>query len=313
MFIVRFAVLSLCCVLNGCCWFAPKAPRPSTTQFYNGATDPMARVIADINQNNAKIPTLWAELNYTADLVDPEKNSVESVAGDGRVMYARPRSLLLNGDKDIAGQVFQLGSNDEEFWVKIRADANTYRYWWGHYANLGKPGCKAIPIRPDLVLQVLGIGVYGPDFLQQPVPVMRFDNEHDAYIFDLNVRSTDQWQTVEEIWYTREKKLPTHVVLYAKDGRAQLIADLSGYIPVESAGIPRDRWPLMAGHYALYFPENKDRITFDFISPIQLQHVPPRGAPIPNANTFERIEPDAGDKVMQIDADVVPGGATMAQ
>ncbi len=301
-------------ILGGCC-----GPKPvATTQPYTGPTDPMRTVISAINDNNEKIPSLWTELNYSATLVDPEKKTTDTVGGSGGLMYARDRNLLLHGDKDIAGRVFEMGSNDLEFWLRIRADANSFNYWWGHYANLGKPGCRPIPIRPDLVVEVLGVGTYSPDFLRQPVPVMRFDNERDAYVFDLNERTGgvggggDRWVTVEEVWYARATKLPIRVMLYDDNGRAEVIADLSNHKPVESAGVPREQWPKVAGHYELFFPDNQSRISFDFPDDPEVQHVNPRThIPLPNANSFERVEPDANDKVIQIDKDCAPPSAAM--
>jgi hypothetical protein len=263
----------------------------------------MDAVVAQINRNSDRIPTLWTQLDFTAHLVDPDKNKTTDISGDGGLMYARPMSLLLTGDKDVAGEVFQLGSNDEAFWVKIRSAADAFQYWWGHYANLGKPGCKSIPLRPDQIIEVLGVGLYRTNFLIQPVPVMRFDNDQDAYVFDLNVLNVDRWETREEIWYDREKKWPIRVLLYEADGRVVLKADLSQQTPVQTPGLPRAQWPLIARHYDLYFPDTGSKITFDFLNDPQLQHQGHR-KPLPNPGSFERIEPEGNTTVIQIDKDV---------
>jgi hypothetical protein len=265
----------------------------------------MDLVIAQINRNNARIPTLWTQLNYTATLVDPKTHSTTTVSGDGGLIFARPLSLLLTGNKDVAGQVFQLGSNDSEFWVRLRSSSDSRDYWWGHYANLDKPGCEPIPIRPDMVLQVLGIGLYSTDFLQQPVPVMRFDNDNDCYIFDLNVRTPDRWETEEEVWYNRKDKQPVRVLIYGENGRVALRADLSNAGPLELPDVPREQWPLIAQHYDLSFPDSGTQISFDFLNPA-LQHTPRRGPSIPNSNTFMRTSPEDNDKVHQIDANCRP-------
>ena len=294
-------------IIAGCC---PQIPPVKSTIYY-GPTESMQAVVRAINENNARIPTLWTQLNYTAQLVDPEKKTTDIVSGDGGLMYARPMSLLLNGNKDIAGQVFQLGSNQSEFWCKIRSSANSYNYWWGHYANLGKPCCKPIPIRPDLVLHVLGVGVYGADFLRQPVPVMRFDNDHDVYVFDLNAAGSLSWQTLEEVWYDRTTKRPVRVILYGEEGRVLLRADLSDHTPVETTGMPKEQWPEIARHYELLFPDSQSRISFDFLNTPQLQHLNTRHFPIPNANTFERVLPDDNNKVIQIDKDCGDAASAM--
>jgi hypothetical protein len=305
----RASILLVVIMIAGCCP-PPPPPKPA----YTGPTDPMETVIAAINHNSGRIPTLWTQLNYSATLVDPQKHTSDSVSGDGAMLYTWPKSLLLSGNKDIAGEVFQLGSDDTAFWVKLRSGGDTYNFWWGHYANLGKPGCKPIPIRPDMVLQVLGISVYAPNFLEQPVPVMRFDNENDVYIFDRNIETGDHWETQEEIWYDRLTKLPTRVLLYGRDGRVALRALLSNPAGVPLANTPKVQWPLIARHYDLSFPDTGSGISFDFDDPA-LSHTFRRST-VPNAGSFElNIPDDPRVKVIQIDADVansaMANGATL--
>ena len=147
-------------------------PPTPESQPYDGPTDPMWKVVADINYNNAKVPSVYAPLEYKATLVDKQHdNRTSTISGDGSLLFRRPQSLLLRGTKDLAGEVFAIGSNDTEFWMKVGGDVDTT--WWGHYANLGKPGCKPIPIEPDLLVEVLGVSIFNSDFLQQPVPVKR--------------------------------------------------------------------------------------------------------------------------------------------
>jgi hypothetical protein len=298
-FDVRIYLILIFATLPGCC----PQPKPATRAPYIGPTDTMDTVVQQINQNAQKIPTLWTQLNFTATLVDPGKRTTNTFAGDGALMYARPMSLFLKGDKDVAGEVFEIGSNDKEFWVKIRSTADSFDYWWGHYASLGKPGCRPIPIRPDLVLQVLGVGVFRTNFLVQPSPVMRFDNAADAYVFDFNEIVIDHWEAREEIWYDRLTKFPMRVILYGIDGRAALMAELSRQTPVETAGLPREQWPKIARHYDLFFPDTGTKITFDFMNDPQLQHQG-RHLPVPNANSFNRPDPDDNNKVIQIDEGV---------
>jgi hypothetical protein len=265
----------------------------------------MDTVVGEINRNSGRMPTLWTQLDYTAKFIDPEKKTEQTVAGDGVLMYARPISLLLNGDKDVAGQVFQLGSNDSEFWVRIRSSANSFNYWWGHYANLNKPGARPVPIRPDLVVEVLGIELYRTNFLIQPVPVMRFDNQGDAYVFDMNVIATDRWETREEIWYDRATKLPMRVILFGGDGRAVLKAELSQQTAVAVAGVAQDQWPKIARHYELSFLDTGTEITFDLLNTPEVLHAGRRGMMLPNANSFQRPDAEEGDRVVPIDPQVI--------
>lgn len=275
---------------------ACRPPTPTATHFYNGPTDPMATVVADINQNSGKIPSLYATLDYQANIVDPKTRRVTSVSGDGSLLFRRPQSLLLRGNKDLVGEVFAIGSNDAEFWLKIGGDVDTT--WWGHYANLGKPGCEPMPIRPDLILEILGIGLFNTDFLQQPVPVMRFDNDEDVYRFDWNVRGINRWMTLKEISYDRATHVPREVRLYDPDGRAILTAKLSDAVPLPVPGLDKSQWPLIAGKYDLLFPDTGSSISFHFSEDYATQH---KGYPKPTS--FRRPQPDTKN-VNQVDAHV---------
>jgi hypothetical protein len=282
--------------LAGCCNNPPPIPaKPS----YTGPTDPMAIVIRDIDRNSLAVPTLWTQLTFTARFKD-EKNHVQSESGDGGLSYTRPESLLLKGSDAAVGPVFEVGSNDQEYWVIVRSSVGSSNYWWGHQANVGKAGVQAPPIDPQLLIEVLGISLHGTNFLQQPVPVMRFDNENDgSYVLDYNVRGLDRWITEKEVWYTRDKKLPTRVLLYDANGRVILAANLSNHGPVQVPNLPKEKWPTVARHYDLSFPDNGNQITFDFDEPAT-QHVD-HHIIFPNARTFKRPDPGGNDKVIQID------------
>ncbi len=271
-------------------------PTPSST-YYDGPTDSMLKVAADINWNNAKVPSIYAMLGYRATLVDKEHdNHQTTISGDGSLLFRRPRSLLLRGSKDLAGEVFAIGSNDSEFWMKVGGDADTT--WWGHYANLGKPGSKLIPIQPDLLVEVLGVSLFGDDFLKQPVPVMRFSNYADAYIFVWNRQQGDHWMAVKEIWYDRVTKLPEMVLLFDPDGRTILRAKLSKPVALEVPDKPQEQWPMVASKYELTFPNDGSAITFWFTDDYAVSR---RGRP--QTSSFNRPEPDT-KKVIQIDKDV---------
>ena len=256
----------------------------------------MRSVVTDINANSGRIPTLWAQLNYTVTLVDKNRQSKNTVGGDGALLYSRPMSLLLRGEKDLVGKVFELGSNDREFWVKVIPQLDTE--WWGHYANLGKPGCRPIPIRPDLVLEVLGVSVFDSNFLEDPAPVMRFNNDADAYMFVWSVRGPDRWMAQKEIWYDRVTKLPERVLLFDENGRIVLRANLSEPVPVEVPGEPKEGWPKIASNYALFFPDDGTRLSMT-LTDVATSH---RG--VPKTSSFRRpVDPETRD-VIQVDRDV---------
>ena len=262
-------------------------------QSYYGKTDTMAQVVQDINKNNQKISSLWAELNYDAMLVDENGKKTDISNSDGNLMYRPPQSLLLRCNV-LNSEAFALGSNDDVFWVTIaQGDDST---WWGHYRNLGKACCKPLPFRPDLVIEVLGVGVLDTNFMEQPVPVMRFNNDADAYMFTWNVQGRDRWMAQKEVWYDRATKQPTMVLLFDENGRIILRAYLADYRPVEVPNAPKESWPQIAHEYQLFFPENHSTLSFTF-SDSAIQH---KGVPV--QKSFQMPEPET-KQIIQIDKD----------
>jgi hypothetical protein len=293
----RLGILLLLLVAVGC-----QPPQPPPSSYYNGPIDPIQKVASDINWNSSKIPSIYAMLEYKATLIDKEHdNHPTSISGDGSLLYRRlPASLLLRGKKDLVGEVFAIGSNQSEFWLKVGGDVDTT--WWGHYANLGKPGCKSIPIRPDLLMEVLGVSLFDVDFLHEPVPVMTFNNDDDAYVFTWSRREGDHWIAVKEIWYDRATKLPEWVKLFDAGGRVVLRAKLSKPVRLEIPDLPREQWPLVASLYQLKFPDDGSTISFWFTDDYAVSR---HG--IPRASSFNRPDPDT-KQVIQIDKDC--GGPT---
>ena len=285
------ALLAL--LLTGCV-----PPKPAVRLAYFGPTESMAAVAAAVNANNTRIPSLYALLSYRAQIVDPQNHHTTTVSGDGTLLFRRPRGLLLRGKEAIAGEIFAIGSNDSEFWLKIGGEVDTT--WWGHYANLGKPGCQPMPIRPDLVLEVLGITTFNADLLQEPAPTLRFNNDSDAYMFDWNVRGPDRWITQKEIWYDRVTKLPELVLLFDDDGRVVLRAKLSQHLPLPITDLPREQWPKVASRYDLFFPDNGSTLTFTFNDGDLA--ISRRGYPKPFS--FRRPDPSGSRTDVQVDAGV---------
>jgi hypothetical protein len=283
-------------LLAGCC----PTPRPP----YTGPTDPMVKVVADINSNNAKVPTLWAHHYYSADIVD-QKHQSHHVGGDGVLMFIAPMSMRLKGDNGIIGTVFELGSNPQTFWLKLSPDTGD-TMWWGSWANLPliNPDTLGIPIRPDMVLDVLCIATINTNFNVLPVPTMRFnnaaseDNPGGAYVFIWNAKLPDHWYAAREVWYDRITKLPTLVLLYDTNGRVVMRADFKAgenrkneYRQVSIAGLPKAQWPYVPGRYRFYFPDSGSRLSFS-LDEAELKHKSEDDLLLPDPRSFRMPDPN---------------------
>ena len=247
--LASISVLTALAALVGC------KTRPTVRTGYFGPTEPMADVIAQVNRNNSAIPTLRAAGDFEARVVEKDKSHF--VNGDVVLLFRRPEQVRLVATKDIAGRIFEAGSNDDRYWLVVKGDTDTM--WWGRVDNLDKVDQSELPIRPDLLIEVLGVDEVNPDFLREPVPTMRFNNDADAYMITYNVRLPDRWAVQKEVWYDRQTKLPRSVLLFDENGRIVLRAYLSNHELVEGANGEAK----IATRYQLFFPDTGTTMRFD--------------------------------------------------
>ncbi len=273
---------------------------PPANKLYVGETESMVEVVRAINTNNVALPTIWARHYFEAKIVDEKKQS-HFVNGDGVLLYKAPRGMRLVGTKPGAGTVFEIGSTEDRYWLTLVPDRNTM--WWGWYRNLGKPcvDTRDIPIRPDLVLEVLGIATIDTNFLAPPAPTMRFNNDADAYMFVWNVPAGDRWAAQKEIWYDRATKEPRRVMLFDGDGRVVLHAKLSRHEPVEVPGVEREKWPKFARAYKLFFPDVGSTMTFE-LDEVALERRS-RSGMVPTETGIAFPDDAKVDQVIQLDKD----------
>jgi hypothetical protein len=300
-----FRFLYLCSSVFICGYFLPGCAHnpPAVKQPYVGPTESLQQVVDAINQNNRRLPTLWAHARtMEISIVDDKGKRHEEVLG-GSVLYRAPREVLVVGRKDVVGDIVQIGSNDDVYWLTAK-DPGPDTAWWGRYRYLGQPCAKPIPVRPDLVLQVLGVSTIDSDLSALPAPVMRFNNDRDEYMLTWIAKPfSDRWVALKEIWYDRATKRPTHVMLFDPDGRVTLSAWLSQHKPVESPEMPKEQWPIVATDYRLYFPDSGSKLHL-VLDDVKLNR---KGAPNDMTFRFNADPKRAGvSKVIQLDEDCGP-------
>lgn len=254
----------------------------------------MDKVVADINANSAAIPSLWARHYFAGDIVD-DKGKKTFLNAEGVMLMLKPHSMRMTANKP-GTKVFDMGTDGTRYWMSVPVEVDTM--WWGYSRNLDKPCSRQIPIRPDSILQVLGVGEI--DAKASPAPAMRFDTAVDAYVFTWKPSASDRSAATKEVWYDRSTRHPTRVVLYDPDGRVVLRAGLEDFKPIEVDGQPKDRWPTLARIYRLSFPESGSKIT------LSLDEVLLRTEDgFPAERSFVMPDPDKAGvaKVVQIDED----------
>ncbi len=263
-----------CTHLLGC----KGSPSASQPEGYFGVTETLIDVVGAINNNNGQLPTLWAKGDFEATFSDRGRS--QFVNGSATILVRKPSEFRLVGKKDIAGQIFELGTTRDEYWMIVRPEADTM--WWGSFEKLATADSALIPIQPDLLSEVLAVGDLNTDLTREPAPVMRFNNDADAYMFVWIVRAQSKWVAQKEVWYDRETKHPRLVLLFDVDGRIVLRAYLSKHQQVGETNA------FVATEYDLLFPDRQAKLKLS-LNELKLENngVPREGSirfPGPNAD-----------------------------
>jgi hypothetical protein len=287
------AIVLASALLGGC-----NNPAPPQVGYF-GETLTLPQLVERVNENNDKLPTLWAREKFEAEIVDRKKNKTNRIDGYGNLLFTGPNEMRLTAKNEVA-DLFEMGSDGARFWLWEKHDQV---FWWGKCADLDKVDAAEIPVRPDMVMEVLGIRPLDVDLLKQPAPVTRFNSASDAYMVDWQIQTVDHWAVLKEIWYDRQTFLPNRVVLFDAKGQVVLWAKLSNFDRVEVADVEKNQWPSMATHYELFFPVSGTTMTFD-LSDMSLSH---NG--FPNAATYRMPDPsklaESGVRVNRIDEESV--------
>jgi hypothetical protein len=206
--LVSTALLMLGCV-----------PKQVVRPAYYGPTDNLATLVDKLNARTAKLQTLHAQGTFDADLVDPQTKKRDGGRGDLTLLFSNPNQLRLAG-KVLGQRIFDIGSNTEQYWMVLPRQDVMY---WGEHASAGK-GTGRLPIRPDLLVQVLGFDPIPTDLLKEPAPALRFNNDQDCYMVTWNVLLRDRFAIQKEVWYDRQTLSPRLVLLFDANGRVVLRA-----------------------------------------------------------------------------------------
>lgn len=247
--------LALAMALAGC--GRPRVAKPTPGWF--GPTQSIGAVVGRINANNDRLRTLYLRHEFGAELIEEKGGNPTKISGLGVIMYRAPDELIMTGSEVGIGKIFEIGCNPTDYWLAVpqrRVDT----IWHGRMEHLGKPCVQQIPIRPDLLMEVLGVFTIDPNLARFPAPVMRFDNEQDAYVFTWVMPQADRFIALKEVWYDRQTMHPERVSLFDPEGRALLRAELSDHRPVDVPDVAREPLPTVPGKYDLFFPDTQSRM-----------------------------------------------------
>lgn len=250
----------------------------------------LPELIDELNASREQIESLFLQ-GTTGDLRGFEANLRESrgeparfVNGDITAMYLAPDRLRLKANKAGVGDVLDLGTNGDRFWLYLPTEGVLY---YGTYAGIDPQAARQMPVRPDLIMQVIGVAPLDRDLIQSPVPMLRYNPDADAYMLtwaELIDGPPARWAVQREVWYDRETLLPTLVILFNEDGDPVLRAYLSNHENIGDSDLR------IASRYDLYFPETGSTMWLDFGD---LNFRNPRNSRFPLPGSFN--PPDPGD------------------
>lgn len=228
------------------------AKKPAVRPAYYGPTDSLPTLVDKLNARNTRLDSLRAEGSFSADLIDPKTKDSTSGSGDVTLLYTPPQNLRLAA-KVLGNRVFDIGSNSDRYWLILPKQETMY--WGTHSETTGRATtgrASQLPIRPDLLVEVLAVTPLATDLLAEPVPVLRFNNDQDCYMLTWQIVLPDRFAVQKEVWYDRQTLMPRLVLLFDVDGRVVLRAYPSDPKAVAGYDPPLE----MPSKYDLLFPDS---------------------------------------------------------
>ena len=84
------------------------SPAPAEVGYF-GDTLTLPQLVERVNQNNDKLPTLWAREKFEAEIVDRKKNKTNRIDGYGNLLFTGPNQMKLTAKNEVA-DLFEMGS-----------------------------------------------------------------------------------------------------------------------------------------------------------------------------------------------------------
>jgi hypothetical protein len=231
-------LLPLLVALTGC---PPPRELPPPPQLSR------SQAVAFVNRNNARIESavqakrVTASGHFTDDQGDRHNYNLE-----GGILYLRPHYLYFDL-RQLGQTVMRFGSNELEYWLWIQPELDTL--WWGTYAGLEQADPAIIPIRPDLLIEALGLNVL-PDGPEASRNVLyRVMGEHNQFLWaEWDADGTGYLD--REYWLDRR---PPHLIrkILARNEKGRL----TFYAELDDHRLIRDTEALAAHRITLHWLE----------------------------------------------------------
>lgn len=195
--------------------------------------------IARVNRNAQAMDFLLRAGGITAEVRFRQRDEVIAQRLHGTMLFRKPRDLYLKLTHPLgtgARGTIEAGSNDEEFWLWEKLDRR--RYSWGRHDQMIQAHEADLPLRPDLLVEVLGLRPLPTEFGGPQGPVRWIGTRSHELIFLKNdpQRGLVISKTIDIA--RTPPYLVRSVVYFEPDGRPWMQATLDDYQPVAQTDEP---------------------------------------------------------------------------
>lgn len=234
-YLIGGALAALLCGLLGCPPNRPEPEPPVVEQpVYESPPKPLYMIIDRVNQNSRKMDFLLRLGGVSAKGEFTDRNGhTEKIQANGAGLFRKPRDLYLKLQPTWG--VLELGSNEEEFWVWEKFDKP--RYFWGEHAYLEGVMETDVPLRPDHLVEVLGLNELPVDTTGPEGPLVQVGSDRYVLIFLKQDRSNQRFISKKLAIDRKPPFLIRSVTYYTDNGQAYMTALLEDYRSIEGSEV----------------------------------------------------------------------------
>jgi len=255
------AAALLALLASGC----PPPPRPESPLF---PVVPMEEAVRRVNENCRGLDTGLQALGTARLRFVDDEGRTRTFDLDANLLTIAPRHLRL--DFHALGQTQVLfGSNERTYWLHVKPEIDTY--WHGSYGRDAPSVAGGIPIRPDMIVEALGINPIpvGTNGAEAPLP--RVEGEYQQLLF-VAQDAQGRGSIYKEYWLSRrEPRLVAQILFRDSEGEVLMRSRLADYARLGDGGPWLARridvdWPARSGelHMRVRTWQFKPQITPEF-------------------------------------------------
>jgi len=255
---IPIALVAAAALFIAACEAPPRAADAPGNETPAPAAVDAGAVIARHNDRVRRLNQMWSRAVVEVEWVD-EKGKARFEQGDGPLILRKPHELALAVGK-LGNTMYWLGSDAGRYWLLQLdpPDGEPRAAYVGHHGPAAEAELKRmpLPIRPDLLMQLMGVSTVPLPDDDAGVKVAQSDPE--AVVAHIESRQTPG---MRELRFDPAKARLQRVVIHDEEGRVIAEAELSRYKTVELRGVPLGGWPEIPHRIELRLPRRQATAT----------------------------------------------------